>query len=478
MNISLTFDDVLLKPQKSEVMPSEISVRTNLTKNIQLATPILSSPMDKVTKAEMAVALARLGGIGIIHRNLSIEEQVEEIKKVKRAESYIIQNPVTISPDQTLKEMVEIVKLHKVSGLPVVDNDNTLEGIITRRDLYAATSLNQKVSEVMTGREKLVTAFPGVSLSEAERVLRQNRLEKLPLVDENYKLKGLITFRDIIQIKKYPQATKDKKGRLMVGGAVGVGQEAVARAGDLIKAGADVLVIDTAHGHSKNVIDTLANIKNNWPDIEVIVGNVAAKEGVKDLAAAGADAIKIGVGAGSICITRVVSGAGVPQFSAVLECASEANKLGIPAIADGGIRQSGDIVKSLAAGASSVMLGNLLAGTEEAPGEKIFLDGRVWKVYRGMGSLGAMTERTRDRYDAGNGKVVPEGIEGRVPFRGPLREVVYQLIGGVKSGMGYCGAKDISELQKKAVFQRITTHGVRESHPHEVVITAEAPNYF
>ncbi len=477
---SLTFDDVFLVPQYSEIMPKDVDLEVEIIKGIKVKLPILSAAMDTVTESQMAISLAREGGLGIIHRNMSPERQAEEVDKVKRSESGIITNPVYIYPDSTLQEAEAIMSKYRISGLPVVDKNMKLVGIITNRDMRFVSSMEDKVKNYMVS-ERLITAPLGTTLEDAQEILHKYRIEKLPIVDENGILKGLITIKDIMKIRKYPDASKDEKGRLLVGAAIGVGEGAIKRTKLLIEAEVDVVAIDTAHGHSKKVIQTLKEIKKIFPDLLVIAGNVATYEGAKALLEAGADAIKVGVGPGSICTTRIVAGVGVAQFSAILDTARASKEFGVPLIADGGIRYSGDIVKALAAGANAVMLGSVLAGTDEAPGELIIFGGRSYKEYRGMGSQGALKEgKSADRYFIDSTKredVVPEGIEGRIPYKGPLNKVIHQLRGGIQSGMGYCGAKDIYTLQEKAKFVRVTFAGLKESHPHDVEITKEAPNY-
>ncbi|HDM75941.1 MAG TPA: IMP dehydrogenase [Deltaproteobacteria bacterium] len=477
--VSLTFDDVLLLPGYSDVLPVETNIQTKVTRNINMNMPLLSAAMDTVTEADTAISMAREGGMGVIHRNMSIERQAQEVDKVKKSESGMIVDPVTVEPDQKISDVFEVMKRYKISGVPVVEGEQ-LVGIITNRDLRFETNLNLKVRDVMT-RENLITAPEGITLEESKALLHKNRIEKLLVVDKEGRLKGLITIKDIMKLKKYPNACKDSLGRLRVGAAVGVGPEGIARAEALVNAGVDVIVVDSAHGHSRRVIETVAEIKKLFPDTELMAGNIATAEGAEALAKAGADAIKIGVGPGSICTTRVVAGVGVPQISAIFECAPIGEKYGIPVIADGGIKYSGDVVKALAAGAHAVMIGSLFAGTEESPGETILFQGRSYKTYRGMGSLGAMQEGSRDRYfqdvvDEAT-KLVPEGIEGRVPYKGPLSASVFQLLGGLKSGMGYVGCRTLKELREKARFVRITQAGLRESHVHDVIITKEAPNY-
>jgi IMP dehydrogenase len=478
----LTFDDVLLVPQYSEVLPHEVDISTYITKKIKLNIPILSAAMDTVTDYRMAKAIAREGGIGIIHRNMSIQEQAEQVSRVKRSEMGMILEPITISPEDTVKHALNLMAQYKISGLPVVDQEGKVVGIITNRDIryVAPTNYDKPVKHFMTTKEKLITAHPGITLDEAKEIFAKYKVEKLPIVDEEGKLRGLITIKDLEKREKYPNACKDEFGRLRVGAAVGTAPETLDRVAALVDAGVDLIVVDTAHGHSKRVLETVKEIKKHFPELQVMAGNIATKEGAQALIDAGADAIKVGVGPGSICTTRVVTGVGVPQITAIMWAAEVAKEYGIPVIADGGIRFSGDIVKALAAGANAVMLGNLLAGTEEAPGEVVYYQGRAYKVYRGMGSLGAMmSRRSADRYGQEKlEKFVPEGIEGRVPYKGKLSDVIYQLVGGLRSGMGYVGAKNIEELQKRAKFVRITWAGFKESHAHDVQITKEAPNYW
>lgn len=475
--VGLTFDDVLLMPAKSDILPRDVDISTNLTRKIKINIPLLSSAMDTVTESELAISVAREGGIGIIHRAMSPQRQASEVDKVKKSESGMIIDPITISPDKPILEAMALMEKYKISGVPVTV-EGKLVGILTNRDLRFETRFNKKVSEVMT-EKKLITASVGTDLDAAKKILHKYKIEKLPIVDEDFNLKGLITTKDIEKRRKYPNACKDKVGRLRVGAAIGVGEDAVYRAELLVKAGADVIVIDTAHGHSRSVINTLKTIKKRH-NIEVIAGNVATQEGTADLIKAGAGAVKIGIGPGSICTTRIIAGAGVPQITAILDCYAVAKKYKVPLIADGGIKYSGDITKALAAGAHSVMVGGLFAGTDESPGETVLFQGRSYKVYRGMGSIGAMEQGTKDRYmQAGveSKKLVPEGVEGRVPHKGALSQSVNQLIGGLRSGMGYCGCKNLSELRQKARFIRITIAGLRESHVHDVIITREAPNY-
>ena len=473
-----TFDDVLLLPRYSEVVPSEVDISSQLTSRIRVQIPLLSSPMDTVTEAEMAIGLAKEGGLGIIHKNLSAEEQTEEVLKVKRSANGIIVDPVTLDPSEKVGRAAELMDQANVSGIPIVHGDKTLAGILTRRDLRFLEDPDLPISEVMT-RENLVTAVGDVTLEEAEKILTGKRVEKLLLIDEDRKLTGLITIRDIDMMKRFPRACKDSKGRLRVGAAIGVGD--FERAESLLRQGVDLLVVDSAHGHSKNVIETVKEIKTqrNW-DIDVIAGNVATSEGASDLIKAGADAVKVGIGPGSICTTRVISGVGVPQVSAILDAVKIAKEQEIPVIADGGIRFSGDITKAIAAGASTVMIGSLFAGLTESPGKLILYQGRRFKSYRGMGSLGAMVKGSGDRYrqkGVAAGKLVPEGVEGRVPFKGPLSDFLYQLVGGLRAGMGYVGTKTIEELRRDAKFIRVSAATVRENHPHDIAITQEAPNY-
>lgn len=474
---ALTFDDVLLQPGSSEVLPKQVRLATQLTRNLTLKVPIVSSPMDTVTEAKMAIAMAREGGVGIIHKSLSAEQQASQVQLVKRSEHGVISDPVTCAAKDNLRDIDALMAQYRISGVPVVGAKGELVGIITNRDLRFETNLDQTVDQVMT-KDNLVTAAPGTTLDEAKRILAKYKIEKVPLVDDAGMLRGLITLKDIEKAAKYPDSSKDAGGRLLVGAAVGVTDAMEARVELLVGAGVDVIVVDSAHGHAKAVADAVRLIKKRWPVLQVIAGNVATYEGAEALCEAGADGIRVGVGPGSICTTRVVAGIGVPQFSAVAEASRAAHKHGVPVIADGGIRYSGDIVKALAAGASTVMLGSLLAGTDESPGELEVYQGRTFKSYRGMGSLGAMRDGSPDRYFQDKGsKLVPEGIEARVPHRGPLAETMFQLIGGLRSGMGYVGAADLPELVHKAQFRRITSSGVIEGHPHDVTITREAPNY-
>ena len=479
INESLTFDDVSIVPAASSVLPKEVEVSTQLTKAIRLNIPLVSAAMDTVTESRTAISMAQEGGIGIIHRNLSVEDQALEVDRVKKSESGMILNPITMHPEQKIYQALEIMKKYRISGVPITKNGK-LVGILTNRDLRFEKKLDAEISTVMT-KDRLITVPVGTTLEESKEILHKNRIEKLLVVDEQNNLKGLITIKDIEKMRKYPNSCKDHLGRLRVGAAIGIGQDREARTEALIKAGVDVLVIDTAHGHSKDVLDAVLDTKENFPDCQLLAGNVATKEGALDLIKSGADAIKVGVGPGSICTTRVVAGVGIPQLSAIMETTELLSKHGIPVIADGGIKFSGDITKALAAGALSVMIGNLFAGTDESPGDIVLYQGRSYKVYRGMGSLEAMKEGSRDRYFqedvVSETKLVPEGIEGRVPYRGALSDCIQQLIGGLKAGMGYVGARTIQELQQKAKFVRITSSGLRESHVHDVIITKEAPNY-
>ena len=476
--IGLTFDDVVLVPAKSEILPSEVDTHTRITKNITINIPLLSAAMDTVTEGRLAIALAREGGIGVIHRAIPPEAQAREVDRVKKSESGMILDPITISPNQTIRDAHEIMSAYRISGIPVT-KDKKLVGILTNRDLRFEPRMDLAVSQVMT-RDKLITVPEGTSLSKAREILHEHRIEKLPVVNEHFELKGLITIKDIQKQIKYPTACKDGHGRLRVAAAVGVGADVEERVERLIKAGVDLIVVDTAHGHSQSVLDTVRYVKSHYPNMEVLAGNIATAAAAKDLIDAGADAVKVGVGPGSICTTRIVSGAGVPQLTAIADCAESLSGTGIPVVADGGIKYSGDITKALASGASAVMIGSLFAGTEESPGETVLYQGRTYKEYRGMGSLGALERGGKDRYQQEGQtlrKLVPEGIEGRVPFKGPLANMVYQLVGGLKSGMGYCGCRSIPELQEKAQFIRLTQAGLREGHVHDVVITKEAPNY-
>jgi IMP dehydrogenase len=475
----LTFDDVLLVPAKSEVLPRDVDVSTRLTRRVTINVPVVSAAMDTVTEAKMAIALAREGGIGIIHRAFSPDRQALEVDKVKKSESGMIVDPITVSPDKKLSDALELMQRYRISGVPVTQ-DGKLVGILTNRDLRFETKLDLEISQVMT-KDRLITVPVGTSLEEAKEILHRNRIEKLLVVDDDFNLRGLITIKDIEKRIKYPNACKDDLGRLRVGAAVGVGEETMDRVDALVKAGVDVLVVDTAHGHTSGVLDTVAMIKRRHPDAEVIAGNIATAEGAEELIKAGTDGLKVGIGPGSICTTRVVAGAGVPQITAIAECAKVGDRYGVPIIADGGIKFSGDVTKAIAAGAHAVMLGSILAGTEESPGEVVIFQGRTYKVYRGMGSLGAMQRGGRDRYgqesETEENKLVPEGIEGRVPYKGTLSGSIYQLVGGLRAGMGYCGCHTIEELRRNGRFIRITSAGLRESHVHDVIITKEAPNY-
>jgi IMP dehydrogenase len=475
----LTFDDVLLIPAKSEVLPRDVDVTVKLSDTLQLNIPIISAGMDTVTEAEMAIAMARQGGLGIIHKNMSIEQQAEQVDKVKRSERGVITDPFFLTPEHQVYDAEHLMGKYRISGVPIVNNEveQKLVGIITNRDLRFIQDYSTKISDVMT-KENLITAPVGTTLEEAEKILQKYKVEKLPLVDENGVLKGLITIKDIEKVIEFPNSAKDAKGRLLVGAAVGVTADTMIRVKKLVEANVDVIVVDTAHGHSKGVLETVRKIRQEYPELNIIAGNVATAEATRDLIEAGANIIKVGIGPGSICTTRVVAGVGVPQITAVYDCATEARKYGVPIIADGGIKYSGDIVKALAAGAHAVMLGSLLAGVTESPGETEIYQGRRFKVYRGMGSVAAMEKGSKDRYfQEDNKKFVPEGIEGRVPYKGPLADTIYQLVGGLRAGMGYCGTKNLEELREKTQFVRMTGAGLRESHPHDVQITKEAPNY-
>ena len=476
----LTFDDLLLIPQKSSVLPRQTNIETKLTKNISLKIPILSAAMDTVTEYQMAIAMASQGGIGIIHKNMSIARQAEEVDKVKRSESGMIHNPITLSSDKTVGDATKIMAKYHISGIPIVDNNNKLIGILTNRDLRFEPNLNLKISEIMT-KDNLKTASIGTTLEQAEKLLQKYKVEKLPVVDENGVLKGLITFKDISKNKKFPNACKDTLGRLRVGAAVGVSSDTFERVAALVDAHVDIIVVDTAHGHSEGVIKTVKEIKKLYPNLDLIAGNIVTKEAAIELIDAGVDGVKVGIGAGSICTTRIVAGVGVPQISAVFEISEALKKTGVSVIADGGIKQTGDVPKAIAAGADSVMIGGMFAGVDETPGEKILFEGRSFKLYRGMGSLGAMQEGSKDRYfqdmEEDIKKLVPEGVEGRVPYKGPLADTIYQFIGGLRASMGYCGARTIKEFQESAKFVKISNAGLRESHPHNVIITKESPNY-
>jgi IMP dehydrogenase len=475
---AITYDDVLLLPAQSTVLPRETDVRTRLTRHIELNIPLVSAAMDTVTESEMAIAIAREGGIGILHKNMSIKRQAEEVDRVKRSESGMIQKPITLSPSQTVGEALDVMRKYSISGIPIVDQEN-LVGILTNRDLRFEPNLDLVISKVMTSGN-LITAPAGTTLEEAEVILQKHRIEKLPVVDKNGRLCGLITFKDIQKKKRHPDACKDKHGRLRVGAAVGIMADTLERVAAIIAAGVDVVVVDTAHGHSRLVIEMVKRVRAKF-DVELVAGNVGTAEGTKDLIRAGVDAVKVGIGPGSICTTRIVAGVGVPQVTAIMECAKVAGKSKVPIIADGGIKQTGDVAKALAAGADSVMVGGLFAGVEESPGEKVLYEGRSYKVYRGMGSLESMKTGSKDRYfqdvEDDIQKLVPEGIEGRVPFKGNLADTIYQIVGGVRAAMGYCGCRTITEMKKKAQFTRMTEAGLRESHPHDINITKEAPNY-
>ncbi len=477
----LTYDDVLLKPGYSQNLPSETILETKFSKNIDLKMPIVSAAMDTVTESETAIVMAQNGGIGVIHKNLSPEDQAGEVRKVKKYESGMIIDPITVGPNESLEAVNNITRRHNITGVPVVDGSNKLIGILTSRDLRFETNFKQKVSDVMTPLERLVTAEEGVGLDEAKNLLHKHRIEKLPVVTKEGVLKGLITIKDILKGIDFPNSNKDELGRLRAAAAIGVGDKERERARHLFEAGVDAIIVDTAHGHSKGVIEMVQDLKKNYSELEVIAGNVATGAACEDLIKAGVSAVKVGIGPGSICTTRVVAGIGVPQLSAILDCSAVCREEGIPFIADGGIKYSGDVVKALAAGANTVMIGSLFAGTDETPGERILYQGRSYKVYRGMGSLGAMVMGSKDRYGQGAvddlGKLVPEGIEGQVPYRGSLSSNIYQLLGGLRAGMGYVGARTLVELQEKAQFIQITSASLKESHPHDVIITKEAPNY-
>jgi IMP dehydrogenase len=473
----LTFDDVLLVPRKSDVFGKEIDVSTRLSPNVKLIIPFISSAMDTVTESALAIAIAREGGIGIVHKNMSIDQQAQEVDRVKRSESGVITNPFSLTPEHHVYDAEELMAKFRISGVPIVDESNKLVGILTNRDLRFVHDYSIKIKDVMT-KENLVTAPVGTTLQQAEGILQKHKIEKLPLVDENKVLKGLITIKDIEKAIQFPNAAKDPLGRLLVGAAVGVSKDVMERAGALVKAGIDVIVVDSAHGHHVNIGETVKKLRREYPELPIIAGNVATGDGTRDLILAGASMVKVGIGPGSICTTRVIAGIGVPQVTAINDCAHVAREYNVPIIADGGIKYSGDVVKAIAAGASAVMIGSLFAGTEESPGESEIFQGRRFKVYRGMGSLGAMKEGSKDRYFQENeSKLVPEGIEGRVPYKGPLSDTIYQLVGGLRSGMGYCGSRNIHELINDTQFIRITGAGLRESHPHDVQITKEAPNY-
>ena len=479
IDTAITFDDVLLIPNKSSVLPRDVSLKTRLTKNIELNIPILSAAMDTVTESEMAIAVAREGGIGIIHKNMNMASQAAEVDKVKRSESGMIMDPITLTSDKTIADALLLMQQYKISGIPIINGDNKLIGILTNRDLRFEPDETQLVSDIMT-KDNLVIAPVGTDLEKAEVILQKYKIEKLPVVDKQGRLKGLITFKDIQKRKKFPNASKDKFGRLRAGAAVGISEDTIERVKELVKAGVDVIVVDTAHGHSQGVINMVSKIKKEF-DIDLIAGNVATAEATLDLIHAGADCIKVGIGAGSICTTRIIAGVGVPQMTSVIECAAVAAKYKIPIISDGGVKQTGDVPKAIAGGADSVMLGGMFAGTEEAPGEKVLYEGRSYKVYRGMGSLEAMKKGSSDRYfqdvEDDINKMVPEGIEGIVPYKGNVGDTIYQILGGLRASMGYCGAKNIKEMKLKTKFVKITNAGLKESHPHDVKITKEAPNY-
>ena len=473
----LTFDDVLLVPAESDILPADVDLSTNLTKKVKLNVPIMSAAMDTVTEYRMAIAIAREGGIGVIHKNMAIDVQAEQVDLVKRSENGVITNPFFLHPGNTLGDADSLMGKFRISGVPIVDENGTLIGIITNRDMKFETDMTRPIDEIMTKKD-LVTGLVGTTLDEAKAILQQHRIEKLPIVDEDFKLKGLITIKDIEKVLKYPHSAKDDKGRLLCAAAIGATADVLDRAGALIDAGVDVLVLDSAHGHSANIMRSVSKVKEAFPDIQLVAGNVATAAATEALIKAGADCVKVGIGPGSICTTRIVSGIGVPQITAIMQCSEMADKYGIPVIADGGIKYSGDIAKAIAAGGKVVMMGSMLAGCEEAPGEIEVYQGRQFKVYRGMGSLGAMQKGSKDRYfQTNNKKLVPEGVEGRVPFRGPLSETVFQMMGGLRSGMGYCGAHNIEELRTRSQFVRITSAGLKESHPHDIYITKEAPNY-
>lgn len=473
----LTFDDILLMPAKSSVLPNQVDLTTNLTRKIKLNIPLMSAGMDTVTEYRMSIAMAREGGIGIIHKNMSIQEQALEVDKVKRSEHGVITDPFSLSKNHTIGDASELMERYKISGVPIIDDKGRLEGIITNRDIRFETDNKRKIKEVMTS-ENLITGTPGISLEEALKILKGHKIEKLPLVDKNNILKGLITIKDIEKHEQYPHSARDESGRLLAGAAVGVTKDVLERVEALNKSKADVIVIDTAHGQSTGVLDTIREIKSAFPDIQLIAGNVATYKGTVDLIKAGADCVKIGIGPGSICTTRVVTGIGVPQVTAIMEAAKAAKEYNIPIIADGGIKYSGDVTKALAAGGNAVMMGSLFAGTEESPGEELYVEGRKFKTYRGMGSLGAMSSGSSDRYfQSETKKYVPEGVEGRVPFKGKVGDIIYQLIGGVKSGMGYCGAANLEALRENTQFVKVTQASLQENHPHNITITREAPNY-
>jgi IMP dehydrogenase len=473
----LTFDDVLLLPRKSDVLPREVNVSTWLSPNLKLNIPLMSAGMDTVTESQLAIAIAREGGIGIIHKNMTIAQQAQEVDRVKRSESGVITNPFSLTPEHHVYDAEELMSKFRISGVPIVNEENKLVGILTNRDLRFVHDYSIEIKDVMT-RENLVTAPVGTTLQQAEGILQKHKIEKLPLVDEEFKLKGLITIKDIEKAIQFPHAAKDAQGRLVAGAAVGISKDTMERVAALVKAGIDLLVVDSAHGHHKNILDAVRNIRQAYPDLVLVAGNVATGEATRDLIEAGASIVKVGIGPGSICTTRVIAGIGVPQITAIYDCAEAARPFNVPVIADGGIKYSGDLTKAIAAGASAIMIGSLFAGTEESPGESEIYQGRRFKVYRGMGSIGAMKEGSKDRYFQENeSKLVPEGIEGRVAYKGPLSDTIHQLIGGLRSGMGYCGTATLKELSEDTQFVRISGAGLRESHPHDVQITKEAPNY-
>ncbi|RAU92457.1 IMP dehydrogenase [Paenibacillus sp. YN15] len=473
----LTFDDVLLMPRKSDVLPREVDVSTRLSSKLKLNIPLMSAGMDTVTESQLAIAIAREGGIGVIHKNMTISQQAEEVDRVKRSESGVITNPFSLTPDHHVYDAEELMSKFRISGVPIVNEANKLVGILTNRDLRFVHDYSIKIKEVMT-RDNLVTAPVGTTLQQAEGILQKHKIEKLPLVDEHYELKGLITIKDIEKAIQFPNAAKDEQGRLVVGAAVGISKDTMERVTALVQSGADLIVVDSAHGHQRNILNAVANIRKAYPDLVIVAGNVATAEATKDLIEAGASVVKVGIGPGSICTTRVIAGIGVPQVTAIYDCAMAARPYNIPVIADGGIKYSGDLTKAIAAGASAIMIGSLFAGTEESPGESEIYQGRRFKVYRGMGSIGAMKDGSKDRYFQENeSKLVPEGIEGRVAYKGPLADTIHQLIGGLRSGMGYCGTANLEQLREDTQFVRISGAGLRESHPHDVQITKEAPNY-
>lgn len=476
----ITFDDVLLAPVYSDIIPRETNIETMLTKKIKINIPLVSAAMDTVTEYAMAKALARIGGVGVIHKNMSVKDQADQVDRIKRTENGIIFDPLTISPEKNVLDAEQLMREYKIGGLPVVNSDNELLGLVTNRDIRFEDDPQKMIKDLMTPLKKLVTAKEGITLIQAKKILHENKVEKLPIIDDENKIKGLITIKDINSVVEFPNASRDQRGRLIVGASVGTGPDSIERAEALVNAKVDFIVVDTAHGHSKNVLNMVSLLKERWPQLEVVGGNIATKEAAEALIKAGADAIKVGIGPGSICTTRVVAGVGVPQLTAIEECVKAAREYGVPVIADGGIRYSGDLVKAIAAGASTVMLGSIFAGTDEAPGETILYEGRKYKAYRGMGSIGAMVKGSSDRYfQSGTSaeKLVPEGVEGMIPFKGSVEDISYQLCGGLRAGMGYCGSKNIGELQEKAKFIQITSAGKTESHPHDIRITKESPNY-